>query len=426
MFSKTQLEIICKGLPAHYERVDLDVLMEVVKKAAHDAEENFKKLPSPKTRSLFSYVSFWVNAAVVFNEYNSNIGVIVRELEEKDEQYRKAMNRNIKVQSEYMEKVLPEPNENDKWLNEKTLNIVDIWNELDKRVATDAEAQILKDYLPIFEGLKPRYVNLVKSRNQLAKTKGFKNQTDRSAGNRVDYQYFLDNREKVINYCQKQIPEIKLPNWFYSQFNNQWKHGFLSLLPNFPEFTFPNGVLDFVVREYPILDKFKDRIKIKLADRNSQAYYVKEIDSFDVVINKKVNRRQQIVELIHELGDIIGDLKSFETNWNSDSKWIDSIEFNPYWIEFKLLKKLSPEVYRARVADVLNNIADIAFLIEAYENPDQDLPKLYAVTFNHLFPIAKQTKNYTYLIKKHMTFHPFSTLSQTIAQVKVLSESLDK
>src|SRR3989338_7439365 len=101
MLSGKQLEAICKDLPPYYQRVGLRDLMKVAKKAAFDAEQNYKELPEPKTRSLFSYVSFYTKAAVIFNTYNSNLGLTLKKLEQKNEHYKQALDKYTQAHAEY-------------------------------------------------------------------------------------------------------------------------------------------------------------------------------------------------------------------------------------------------------------------------------------------------------------------------------------
>ncbi len=423
MLTNKQLETICKGLPSNFQKAGLDPLMEVAKKAARDAEENYNKLPEPKTRSLFSYTAFWIKSAIIFNEDNSNIGKLIREQEGKNEQCKSAWRKHTEAHAKYYETILP-GGDNNVLPKDRTPNTEDIWRKIDERIVFDTEEEILKDHLPLFSELKPKYISLVNALNNLAQARGYKSQLESRIDEKV-LKSFTDNKEAVVKHCQEQISEMKVPSWFYSQFNRQKNLNFIKLLPNLPDIGLPDEILDIASGEYPILNKFRGRIFFDLDCKDSKAYYEKKTDTFKIIINKDKDRWEQTVELFNSIANVISDLTSFEANWNSESI-NDSVEHDPYWIEFKLLKKFLPKVYQARVLSILSDIADIIFLLEVYKNPDQDLPKLYANAVNHCFPDAKQTENYTYLIKDHLSFHPFSTLPQAIAQVKVLGESLDR
>lgn len=425
MLSEKQLREICDNFSTYYQQVGTKLLMEVARKAALDAEKNYKKLPKHRSRSLFAYVSFWVWNAVIFDTYGLGIQQKIREIEDKNEIIKEADRNNFAAQVEYFNVIEPEKDENS---ISTTQNVPDLWQKLDKRIPVDSESAILGDLMPLFEELGPKYVKMIKAFNKSAEVRGQKSRIDnylQSKASKANYRYFLKNKERVIKYCQEQLPDIEVPNWFYSQFNNQQTYSFLSLLPDFPKLIFPKDILNLAAQEYPILGEFKDRVKVELADRDSNAYYVKETDSFEIIVNQKNDHRKKVTELIYGLSKVIGDLEDFRLNWDVESGWIDKNEFDPHWIELELLRKLSPQLYQAKMTDVLNVLADTTFCIEAYKNPDQDLPKLYADIINDCFPDAKQTKNYTYLVK-HSTIRAFSGLHHAISIVEILGGQIEK
>ena len=90
-------------------------------------------------------------------------------------------------------------------------------------------------------------------------------------------------------------------------------------------------------------------------------------------------------------------------------------------IELKLLKKLSPELYREKIASMLIGLYQASFEIETYKESDQDLPVLYAKIINRYLPRSKQTKNYTYLINENFITHPLRNLPHVVAYVKLIS-----
>lgn len=423
MLNERQLKNIIEGLPKRYKKVAPSILMDVAKKAAKDAEENYKKLPEPKTRSLFFYIYFWVKNAITFDEYNFNLEKLIREQEEASKEYKNVLKNHFEAQAKYFENVLPGSDIND-IRNEKTPNTEDLWRKIDERIVFDTEEEILKDCLPLFNKLIPKYVRNVNTTNDFARARGYKSGLDVIIREK-EIRSFTKNKEKIIKYCQKQIPNTKLPSWFYSQFNRTQNFNFIKLLLNLSDVELPDGILDIASREYPILAIFINKIQFELDCRDSCAYYEKKTDTFKIIINKNKDRWERTVELFNSIAKVVGDLVMFEAYRDSESliKKKDVLEFSSYWIEFKLLKQFSLDAYQARISNILFDITDVNFLLEVYKNPDQDLPKLYAEAFNHCFPDAKQTQNYTYLIRDDLSFHPFGKLSQVLAQVKVLAAS---
>ena len=158
-------------------------------------------------------------------------------------------------------------------------------------------------------------------------------------------------------------------------------------------------------------------MKIK-KENSTSTEYVKKTDSFVIRLSKKLNNRHQICSLIHELAHVIATLKNFSILL--ESKYQNELEATK--IELKLLKKLSPELYKENLTNMLVVLYQTSFEIETYKNPDQDLPALYAKTVNQHFPLAKQTKNYTYLINENFVTHPLRNLPHAMAYVRLLAQ----
>ncbi|MBU2592535.1 hypothetical protein KKD61_03695 [Patescibacteria group bacterium] len=399
MLSDRQVELICKSYLPRYQNVKLEILLEIAQSAAKEARESYEKLPVPRTCDLTTYTRYCVNGAIV-----SDVKLNVKPINS-DKPQKNSFNRAV---ADYFN-IIP-------------LESFDrLWTQIYKRNQTETEAQILKDLKPLFNKLKSKYVNLTKGRNQEAEKRGYKSQLELILEihqiPQEDYQVFLKNKDKVIEYCQSQIPRVELPDWFYSQFNSQC---YLCKLPEFPKLKYPDEIFEFVAKEYPILKKF--RHKIRFAESSSSTFrYVKESDSFLISIAKKHNSRHRLTALIHELGHTVAALQNFKKGIDPLTNGRYPSEIDAFKIESNLFKKLSAQVYQAEVAGTLSTLYEIIFQIEAYRNPDQNLPVLYGKIFKHCFPKAKLKENYTYLINEDIVALSLRTLPHAITQVKILS-----
>jgi len=126
------------------------------------------------------------------------------------------------------------------------------------------------------------------------------------------------------------------------------------------------------------------------------------------------------MDLIHELSHIIWYLQTLNKNINPYSYGSYLREKNATEIEFNILKEISVKLYNAHMAEVLLSLRRVLFELELYNNPKQDLPRLYAKTFNYCFKNAKQKSNPTFLIDGRIVMNPFCNLPHIIADTSVL------
>ena len=406
--TQKEIEKICEEYVFRYRRrvgkeVSLEEMDGLVRKAIKLATKNYQELKEPKTCGLRDYVDNYVReellADFIYKTYpKKNISDPTQ-----TDPLAIAVNKYLKI--------LP--------LGAQ-FSYAYLWNGIYKMLKKKNEDYMQKLYYPFLTKAEKPYVKIVKTRNQLSQKQGYKtfvefHLSETTKISPKEYQSFLKNKDKVIKFCQKQIPKIKTPSWFYSQFNNG--PCFLCQLSTFPKIDFPNGVIDFVAKEYPNLKKFQHKIKIKNGDR-VYTEYIKKTDSFVIGLNKKLNKRHQVTGLIHELSHVVAILKNFSIL--SQGKYQNELEATK--IELKLLKKLSPELYGEKIASMLIGLYQTSFEIEAHKNSDQDLPILYAKIINRCLPRSKQTKNYTYLINENFITHPLRNLPHAMAYVKLISD----
>jgi len=407
-------EIYQEYLPRYKSKISQfqpDKLKQLIQKAIEEARLNYDKLTNPKTLSLQTYVFGWVRE-VVDQDFTK-----LRLKEKADYPDRFSGYHSIGrvllgylSSTKYFEQIVLNPTSDQKIYSGSIEERSKKWSSLK---------------LPV-KKIERRFKELVKTKTQLAKDDGYSNYVEvrlnqYKISKRI-YSDFLENIDKAIDYCNQNLPQDSdLPDWFYAKFNLPC---FICRMKTFP-FESLDQVFNFVAKHYPILDKYKEKIQIEFTTEGPpNIRYIKEMDHFRIILNKNDNLRHQSISLVHELSHTVSFLQDFKRNidWVEPGKYQDEKE--AYQIEFKFLQKASVDLYQARLGDILLTFRRVLFEIEIYNQPEQDLAKLYAQTFNRCFKQAKQIANLLYVIDEGIVMRPLSNLSHAIACENVLSKRL--
>lgn len=275
----------------------------------------------------------------------------------------------------------------------------------------------------LFKEIEEAFIQFSTQRNEMAKTKGkpsfiefcldlYKIPTE-------DYLEFEKNIDRVIDYCNKELPEINKTEDFYAEFGN---HCYICAIQDFP-FNDLEEVKEYVFNKCSNLEKEKDKINI-VFDNYSQAEYKKENDSFEIKIDQNLNLRHKSTDLIHEMSHLINYLDLLNQGKDLKEVGVYLKEKETTQIELDLVSKISPSLYKALFGEFLSVFQRVLFEIELYKNPDQDLSKLYAQTFNRCFKGANQEVNRSYILEDRIVKQPLSSLSHAVALAKIIAEKL--
>ncbi|MFH1601431.1 MAG: hypothetical protein ABIB61_00555 [Candidatus Shapirobacteria bacterium] len=271
--------------------------------------------------------------------------------------------------------------------------------------------------------IEKKFVQLTMARQQLAKKQGYSSFLqlilEKHKIPRRDYDAFIKSIDRQILVFNKQLSNSKpFPSWYYSKFGRPCA---ICLAKSFP-FNNLNEVLDSVIEKERILKKFESQIKINLG-KNSAVNYKNKANIFAITIDKNLNNRHQMADLIHELSHVVAALNSFQ-------KKVDYFQKGAYWrekealkVEMRVLKKQQDIFWQNLIIECLLVWRRELFEIELYRDPNQDLSKLYAQTFNRCFPGAKQKSNPLYLLDERIILAPFSSLPHALAQFQVFVSS---
>lgn len=378
--------------------VDLKQLSNTARAAANKAEDNYSKLLSPKTCPKEVYLAHWARE-VLDRDFVLRTLIPINHKNPPSEPHLQAM-------VDYFSLL---PLELIHGVNQKINNT----SPADRKKLWESSNFPIKEANDKFTKLilARRNYFLEKRRLSLPGTflKQFK--IPKSA-----YQEFIQNKNEVINFCNEFLPDVgKLPSWFYSELNLPC---YLCRLSEFPFGNFKE-VIDFVFQKYSSFSAFKPKVKIKMGEE-THVKYEKKTDSFLITIDRYANFRHQATGLIHELGHVISFLKDFQNRLDPLEKGKYYEEKNAIKIQFSVLKNLSENLFRASLAEVLLTFWKIMFETSLYENPNQDIEKLYANTFNICFKGSNQKKNPFYLLNEAIITSPFSSLPHAVAYYKIL------
>ena len=378
-------------------------LNQLIEESSRKATQNYQKLSSPKTCDLPTYINYWTQQTVITELVKKTLVKV----DPKDTSHQH--DSSIQAMVNYFS-LLPMEE-----IEERRREILDPLPYSKRELAWKKNQALARK-------LEKAFKDLAEGRNQLAQKKGYQKYPELACANgqipKSVFRNFNKNVDEIIIQIHQQLPKLTdLPPWFYSPLNLPC---FICRLP-FPDLKIPGDVFDLAEKEYPLLKDYRQKISVHLR-KKTRIEYEKKTDRFRIELIKRENKRHQTLGLIHELGHAIVMIREFkkgktplETGKYKTEKMASEIELN-------LLKKLSPMVFKGRLADILLVFHRVLFEMAVYENPKQDLPRLYAQTFNHCFPEAKQKKNWLYLFDEMIVLKPLSSLPQAVAYAELLSK----
>jgi len=381
----------------HGVLIDKRDLQRIIDQEVKKAKNNYSRLPQPKTCPLETYIRLWVRIVLDQKFASKTLRKVDLAKPGKDPYARALKSFFYHLPLELI------PVLSRKLFNAPFSQRRKIWQEFD---------------LPL-QKLERALKRMASIRSRMARDLGYSSLIDsfleKDKIPLEDYSLFVKNVDVWVERLNQQLPKIgNLPTWFYSEFNLPC---FLCRHSHFP-FHSLEEVFSFVAREYPVLKKFEKKIKIKIEGDQGFTIYHKEEDCFEITIEKETNIRHQSLTLIHELGHVVSLLKNFAQGVDiifSQGKY--GAEKEAIKIENYLLQKISNEVYRANIGEILLfPLRNTLFEIELYQHPDQDLGQLYTATFNRCFLEAKQQVNPLYVFNQQILLKPLASLPHIVTR----------
>ncbi|KKQ95530.1 MAG: hypothetical protein UV74_C0001G0035 [Candidatus Woesebacteria bacterium GW2011_GWB1_43_14] len=373
-------------------------LKQLILKASKEAKKHYEKLPKIKTCSSRTYIKLWTRDKIAENLASKTIKKVSLSKPSLTHGASVKYYSLIPYEMHYVyrkELFDANPKDREKVWKSFGLSETEIENKFRGLVVEHIDYAIKKRF--------PSYVEMVLEKDKISHS---------------TYKCFTKNINRAISYCNQHLPKDgNLPNWFYSKFNMPC---YVCRLSQFP-FNTQDEVLDSTIKERNILKKYKDKIIIKHGNF-SRMRYQPEFDSFDIEINNNGNFRHQSLDLIHELGHTINYLNYFKKGIDPREKSAHEREKETFIIEFNLKKSISLSLYYASLDTVLLTLRRALFEIGLYSNPDQNLRKLYADTFNQCFNKAKQTSNPLFFLDDRISLKPLSSLPHAIALTEILNK----
>jgi len=278
------------------------------------------------------------------------------------------------------------------------------------QVPASQRNKIWEDENVPYKEIEEAFIKLTEQRNTHAKEKGFKSNLEYFLSlykiSENDYAKFSDKFKKAIDYCNPVVFADKNTSAdFLDEFGD---HCYLCLSSDFPIENLKAA--ESMVNTFDS-SLFPSKNEIKIVEDDA-SFSKRNVNFFEIHINKNQNLRHQSVDLIHEM--FHGKNKDNSQNKYQSEKKVVGLEIAFY-------KKLNTESYKALLGEFLKVFHRVLFEIELYKNPNQDLSKLYANVFNQCYKGANQSKNRSYILDDLIIRYPFLNLPHALAQAEVLS-----
>lgn len=390
----------------HKIKVSRKDLLTLANSSFDNAVINFKKLKSPKIcGNLEAYILFWLREEFeIFYQSKSQIKINLKKPLNKKDNYLLAMRNFLSL--------LPKE------------SLSSLQRQLFGESSFKKRQKIYRQYQPLFNKLKSPFANVVKSRNLFAKKQGFSDFIDlkkqRDKIPQKEYDFFLKHVDEVISYLNSHLPVLKnLPDWFYDPLNQPC---LLCKIP-FRDFETPKEVIEYIVKLYPRLKLYIPKIRLSYGQGTGMRY-LKEQDFFSISIHKTVNKRHQMIELIHELGHVIYFIDGFTNNEDLLGQGSYAAEKAAIKFVFGALQSLNPNLLQAYYLDLLLIIHRSLFELAIHQKPKQNYELLYAKLFNKCIHKASGKSSPLYLFDERIILQPLTSLPSAVAIVNLLG--LDK
>ena len=405
MWTKEQESIYQEYLASYrskFTKIKPADLRELIKLSAINAQINYCKLADPKTCSLKTYITHWIREEVIHSFVSKTLVKLP----------------SVKNQPESFEETLAD------YFNFVSSNFVANFKKKLFSVALHKRNTKWKELRLSFIKFEQCTQNAVRARNEFARNQGFSSYIDLVLdSNKItnsDFSQFKETVDDIIDYCNNSL--LLFNNYQSAIFNEFEDYCFICNSQSFP-FLNLQEVLNYFVNNFPEIRKFKTKIKIVLGSLTKMEYQ-KDRDMFNISLNEKLNTRHQILGFIHELGHVVSYLKNFANE-------IDLLEHGRYFaekealqVEYDILFNNAEFQSQAYLGDLLKLYHRVLFELELYKNPNQDLSKLYAQTFNHCYKQANQKSNPLFIFDEYITLKPLSSLPYSIAYTNIFQKSV--
>jgi len=275
--------------------------------------------------------------------------------------------------------------------------------------------------------LEQLFMKIPKEKVNFAINKGFKNDIEMSIDTykipATEYKSFLKNIDTVIKICNTNLPQEKdLPENFYSEFSR------VCYMCNQTQFPFKDrsSVQSYFQDNFKLIKKFKNNINIVIGDR-SEMTYIKEDDIFQISIASNQNNRHKMSDLIHEFCHVVNYLDMMQKGINPFDTGRYIRERKAIEMEFKILKKDFPDLFKSTLFGILGTFQRVLFELELSNNSKMLPSELYAKCFNRCYLSKKQKSNFSYLIEPNIILNHYFLFPYAVAYVNIIvSTNIDK
>jgi hypothetical protein len=249
-----------------------------------------------------------------------------------------------------------------------------------------------------------KYIELVKTRNGLARDNGFLNYL----GMQIEKIHKVPN-DDWDNYLSKRS---SLSRDFISctDSSESYPH-FLSKLPK-SSLSFPDGVFSLDTN----FGDFRNKIDLAIQGEESLFKYHSDTNRYEINI-ADVSHNQKIAMLIHELSHVID-----QENKNHKIDSIYESEMSALELEFQIAKSISDEFFIADAREYLVCLVRTEFELLIISNPDQSPSLLFASILKKYYGDFDANGSYLFLTDKKIIMKPLSDLSVAVTLTNLLPD----
>jgi len=346
------------------------------------SKENYLKLSNPKTCSEALYADIWIWQEIGDKIARESVGKAFK-LDNPPSEHKASAEFCKRYPSELIKKI------------KKNASCFD-WKDMDEK-----------------------FIAMVKERNKFSLSKGYVSRLDMYQKNdkipKSEYKRFLEKIDEVIYKSNEKLSALLKAGDMTID-----KHCFICELEPFP-FKNIKELLALFEKKNPILHKNIGKINISLGEY-SESKYVKESDSFKIILDKNIKINHQKMDLIHELAHVVSYLKSFKKGENILKNGRYFREKSAIEIEIKFLEKYFPDLFLAKIGNILYNLPQTLFEIELYQKPNRNQGEVYAKCLNRCYANLKQEINRDYLLNEDILYGNFLWLPYAVAYTNALSD----
>ena len=214
-----------------------------------------------------------------------------------------------------------------------------------------------------------------------------------------EFKKYTENRTAFSKTYNPKLVNFTLPTHFLEKLNKL-------------DISIPDGVFQ-LFNDYPEITNTKDRINIKIENKQASFKFLPEQDAYNISI-PQTNHNQYIAMLIHELSHVVCQEKT-----NHQISTLYESEKGALEIELKITKKLSGHFQLANIQEYITCLIRTEFEQLIFQNPNQNIGQVYLQCVEKYLGKPNNNLEFEYLKDNKIIMKPLTDLSTAVALVSL-------